>query len=66
MSNSKPWWEEVASYRNGDDQREFLRGVFQGMTTFRPAQPAYIKGLVEGYKNRKFAQPESFKGKQGK
>jgi hypothetical protein len=66
MSNNfKPWWEQVASFRTGKDQEEFLDGVYKGLTTSRPAQSqSYLMGLVAGYRNRKFAQPESFTGKQ--
>lgn len=61
----KPWWEQVASFEDGKDQQEFMRGVFQGLTTFRPAQrQSYISGLVAGYKNRKFGKPESHSGKK--
>lgn len=63
-ANFKPWWEQVASFENGKDQEEFLQGVYQGLTTNRPAQrQSYLMGLVAGYRNRKFAQPESFTGK---
>jgi hypothetical protein len=61
MSDFKPWWEKVADYRD-DDQEEFLRGVFQGRTPYRPKQPSpYLLGLAAGYRNREFARPESFK-----
>lgn len=66
MSNADwmPWWEQVASFENGKDQQEFMRGVFQGMTTNRPKRPSYVQGLVAGYKNRTFAQPNSYTGKK--
>ena len=64
-ANSKPWWEQVASFENGTDQQEFLRGVYQGLTTNRPAQrQSYLMGLIAGYKNRPFAHPESHTGKK--
>lgn len=62
MSDFKPWWEKVADY-NDADQEEFLQGVFQGLTTYRPRQQqSYILGLVAGYRNREFAQPKSWTG----
>jgi hypothetical protein len=66
MSNAnwKPWWEQVATFENGNDQENFLKGVYQGLTTNRPAQrQSYLMGLVAGYRNRPFAQPKSHTGK---
>lgn len=62
-SAEKPWWERVADFNDGD-QQEFLKGVFQGNTTYRPRQgQSYIMGLAAGYRNRKFVKPESYTGR---
>jgi hypothetical protein len=62
-SQEKPWWERVADF-NDADQENFLRGVYQASTTYRPKQPqSYIMGLAAGYRNREFVQPESYKGR---
>jgi len=66
MSNAnwKPWWEQVATFAERD-QSEFLRGVYQGLTTSRPQQrQSYVMGLIAGYRNRKFEQPNPYTGKQ--
>lgn len=61
-SNQKPWWERVADF-NDKDQEEFLRGVFQGKTTYRPRQgQSHIMGLAAGYRDREFVQPKSYTG----
>lgn len=62
-SASKPWWERVADF-NDVDQQEFLRGVYQGKTTYRPPQgQSYVMGLSAGYKAREFLTPESHTGR---
>lgn len=64
-SAEKPWWERVADF-NDKDQQEFLRGVYQNKTTYRPSQPqSYIMGLAAGYRDREFLQPKPFTGKPG-
>lgn len=64
MQDFKPWWEKVADF-NDVDQQEFLRGAFQTRITYRPRQlHSHVLGLIAGYKNRKFVQPESYKGRQ--
>lgn len=64
MRDFKPWWEKVADFPD-NEQEEFLRGVYQGKLTYRPPQPSsYLMGLSAGYRNREFAQPQSWTGKQ--
>lgn len=63
MRDFKPWWEKVADF-NDADQEEFLQGVFQNKTTYRPRQlHSHVLGLSAGYKNREFARVESWTGK---
>lgn len=63
MRNEKPWWEKVADF-NDVDQQDFLKGVFQGRTTFRPKQAqARLLGLGAGFRAREYANPEPWTGK---